>query len=82
MDDLERRMRAVISRVLEVDEGAIKDADRFVEDLEASSIQSIELVAGFEEEFDIEMIEDEALGVKSVGDAVGYVRGVVEKGGN
>ena len=81
MDDLERRIRAVISRVLEVDEGAIKDADRFVEDLEASSIQSIELVAGFEEEFGIEMIEDEALGVKSVGDAVRYVRGVVEKGG-
>ncbi|MHC4199629.1 MAG: acyl carrier protein [Planctomycetota bacterium] len=82
MDDLERRMRAVISRVLEVDEGAIKESDRFVEDLEASSIQSIELVAGFEEEFDIEMIEDEALGVKSVGDAVKYVRAVVEKGGD
>ena len=74
MDDLERRMRAVITRVLEVDEGAIKDSDRFVEDLEASSIQSIELVAGFEEEFDIEMDEDEALAVKTVGDAVGYIR--------
>ena len=80
MDDLERRMRAVIGRVLEVDEGAIKETDRFAEDLEASSIQSIELVAGFEEEFDIEMIEDEALGVKAVGDAVNYIRAIVEKG--
>jgi acyl carrier protein len=81
MDDLERRVRAVIGRVLEVSADAIKDSDRFVEDLDASSIQSIELVAGFEEEFDIEMVEDEALGVKSVGDAVGYIRNIVEKKG-
>ena len=77
MDDVARRVRAVVAGVLKVDEGTIKDADRFVEDLGASSIQSIELVAGFEEEFGIEMDEDEALGVKNVGDAVGYVRKIV-----
>lgn len=80
MDDVERRVRAVIARVLEKDEGAIRDTDGFVEDLEATSIRSIELVAGFEEEFDIEMIEDEALGVKTVGEAVKYIRAIVEKG--
>ena len=78
MDDLERRVRAVIARVLEIDEGAIKDEDRFVNELGASSIRSIELVAGFEEEFEIEMVEDEAFAVKTVGDAVKFIRGVVD----
>lgn len=74
MDDVESRVKAVIAGVLKINESTIKNTDRFVQDLGASSIQSIELVAGFEEEFDIEMDEDEALAVKTVGDAVGYIR--------
>ncbi len=77
MDDVERRVRTVIANVLKVDQNAPKDSDRFVQDLGASSIQSIELVAGFEEEFGIEMDEDEAFAVKDVGDAVKYIRNIV-----
>jgi acyl carrier protein len=44
-----------------------------VEDLGAESVQSIELVAAFEEEFDIDMDEEAALGVKNVGDAVKFI---------
>ena len=39
----------------------------------AESIQSVELLAAFEEEFDIEMDEEEALAVKTVGDAVDFI---------
>jgi acyl carrier protein len=46
---------------------------RFVEDLGAESIQSVELVAAFEEEFDIEMDDEEALAVKTVGKAVDFI---------
>jgi acyl carrier protein len=74
MDDVEGRVKSVIAAVLKVNESTIKDTDHFVQDLGASSIRSIELVAGFEEEFGIEMDEDEALAVKNVGDAVGYIR--------
>ena len=77
MDDLERRVKAVIARVLDVDEKAVKGSDRFVQDLGASSIQSIELVAGFEEEFGIEMNEDEALQIKNVDDAAKHIRNIV-----
>jgi acyl carrier protein len=77
MDDVERRVKAVIARVLKVDEAAIKDDARFVEDLGAESIQSIELVAEFESEFGIEMDEDDALSVKSVGAAVKHIRSIV-----
>ena len=51
----------------------VKDNSRFVEDLGAESVQSVELVAAFEEEFDIDMDEEAALQVKSVADAVGFI---------
>ena len=77
LDDIERRVRAVIAGVLSVEEGAIKPTDRFVQELGATSIQSIELVAGFEEEFDIEMDEAGALAVQTVGGAVEHIRKIV-----
>ena len=53
--------------------GAAQVTDRFVEDLGAESMQSVELVAAFEEEFDIELDEQESLDVKSVGNAVEFI---------
>jgi acyl carrier protein len=73
MSDVEARVKKVVSQVLNIAVDSIKDDSRFVEDLHAESIQSIELVAGFEAEFDIEMDEDEALNVKNVGDAVTFI---------
>ena len=67
------RIKKVTAELLKVDINSIKENSRFVEDLGAESIQSIELVAAFEEEFDIEMDEDAALAVKSVGDAVFFI---------
>ena len=52
---------------------------RFVEDLGAESIQSVELVAAFEEEFEIEMDEEAALQVKDVGTAVDFIAEVIEQ---
>jgi len=71
------RVRKVTAAVLKVDESAINESSRFVEDLGAASIQSIELVAAYEEEFDIEMDQDEALAVKTVGDAVKFIEKVI-----
>ena len=73
MSDVEQRTKKVIVELLKVDETDIKPESEFVKDLGAESIQSIELVAAFEEEFDIEMDEDAALQVKNVGDAVGFI---------
>jgi acyl carrier protein len=50
--------------------------DNFTEDLGAESVQSIELVAMFEEEFGIEMNEDAALAVQTVGEAVEFITDV------
>jgi acyl carrier protein len=73
MSDVEKRVKEVVARTLKVDPSRIAAESRFVEDLGAESIQSVELVAAFEEEFDIEMDEEEALEVKTVGKAIAFV---------
>jgi acyl carrier protein len=75
------RVIQVTARVLRIEPDEIKTGDSFAEDLGAESVQSIELVAMFEEEFGIEMDEDEALAVQSVGAAAEYIEGVCKQQG-
>ncbi len=81
MSDVAERIIKVTSETLKVDPGRIKDEMRFVEDLGAESIQSVELVAAFEEEFDIEMDEEAALEVKTVGKAISFITKMLEEEG-
>jgi len=74
------RIKKVVAELLKIEESRIQEVSKFVEDLGADSMQSIELVAAFEEEFDIEMDEDAALGVKTVGDAVTFIDKVISEG--
>ena len=76
-DDIAARIKKVTAAMLKVDESGIDESKRFVEDLGAASIQSIELVAAYEEEFDIDMDQDDALSVKTVGDAINFITKVV-----
>jgi acyl carrier protein len=73
MATVEQRVKAVTARVLNVDESEVKPESAFTTDLGAESVQSVELVASFEEEFGIEMDEDAALSVTNVGDAVEFI---------
>jgi acyl carrier protein len=81
MSDVADRVRRVVARTLKVDQARVTDKARFVEDLGAESMQSVELVAAFEEEFDIDMDEQAALGVKSVGAAVTFIQDVLDEQG-
>ena len=72
-DDIAARVKQVTAEMLKVERDKVTEASRFVEDLGAASIQSIELVAAYEECFDIEMDQDEALSVKTVGDAIAFI---------
>lgn len=73
-DVRERVIKAVVE-TLKVEPGQIRDESKFVEDLGAESMQGVELIAAFEEEFDIEMDEEEALDVKTIGTAVQFIEG-------
>jgi acyl carrier protein len=72
-EELKKRIKKVTAQVLEINESNIADGANFATDLGASSLQSIRLVAGFEEEFSIEMDEDKALEVQTVSDAVNFI---------
>lgn len=72
-DDVRERVIKVVAETLKLEPAQIKDESKFVEDLGAESMQSVELIASFEEEFDIEMDEEEALDVKTVGKAVDFI---------
>ena len=78
-EDVASRVKEVAARILKIDVDDIDDKAEFVKDLGAESVQSIELVAAFEEEFDIEMDEDEALDVKSVDTAIDFIAKVIEE---
>ncbi len=73
MATVEERVKAVTAKVLGVPIEGIKNEHDFTADLGAESVQSVELVAMFEEQFGIEMDETSALSVETVGKAVEYI---------
>jgi len=77
MSDVAERVKRVVAETLKVDIARVSDSSRFVEDLGASSMESVELVAAFEEEFDVDMDEQAALAVKTVGNAVVFIEKLV-----
>ena len=76
-----QRIVNVVSRVLEVDPETVKLESNFAFDLGAESIQSVELVAAFEEEFGIEMDEEAALSVDTVEGATDYISQICREQG-
>jgi acyl carrier protein len=81
MASVEDRVKEVTARVLKLDSNEIQPQQSFTEDLGAESVQSIELVAMFEEEFGIEMDEEAALSVSNVGDAAEFIAKVCKEQG-
>ena len=81
MATIEERVIAVTARVLNLDPSEINRQQAFTTDLGAESVQSVELVAAFEEEFGIEMDEDAALSVDNVGDAIEFISRVCREQG-
>jgi acyl carrier protein len=70
---IQERVMKVVSKVLNVDPNMVEPTSNFVFDLGAESTQSIQLVAAFEDEFQVEMDNESALKVQTVGDAVNFI---------
>jgi acyl carrier protein len=71
--DVASRVRKLIARLLDVDAARVTDHARFVEDLNAYSLEHVEIVLALEEEFDIEIPDQEAEKFGRVRDVVAYV---------
>ena len=72
--EIEARVRKVLSEQLAVDEGQVTPDARFAEDLNADSLDLVEAVLALEEEWSIDIPEEEMEGVKTVGQAVALVQ--------
>lgn len=72
-NDIRERVIKVIAKVLKVEVLEISDEANFIFDLGADSMQSLELVAAFEEEFEVELDESKALEVQNVRDAISFI---------
>jgi acyl carrier protein len=67
------KVKEIVSDELSVDLGIVTPQARFVEDLGADSLDVVELVMRFEEEFEIEIPDEDAEKITTVGDAVTYI---------
>ena len=70
----EERVKEIICEQLGVEENEVIPAAKFIEDLGADSLDTVELVMAFEEEFDLEIPDEEAEKITTVGDAIQYVK--------
>lgn len=68
------KVRAIIADVLNLDENEITEESAFVDDLGADSLDIFQIIMGIEEEFDIEIENEEAESIVTVGDAVEKIK--------
>ena len=71
---VEDRVKGIIAEQLGVEETEVIPAAKFIEDLGADSLDTVELVMAFEEEFDLEIPDEDAEKITTVGDAVLYIK--------
>ncbi len=71
--EIEGKVKAIIVDKLSVDENIITPEASFTKDLEADSLDTVELIMEFEKEFDISIPDDEAENITTVGDALAYI---------
>ena len=71
--NIEQKVKNIIADQLGVGEDEIKPGSSFIEDLGADSLDIVELVLALEEEFEVEIPDEEAENIKTVQDAINYV---------
>ena len=73
MSDVTTKVKAIIVDKLGVDESEVTTAASFTDDLGADSLDTVELIMEFEKEFDIQIPDDKAEKITTVGDAISFI---------
>ena len=74
MDEIESKVIKIISEQLGKEEAEVKLESNFIDDLEADSLDTVELVMALEEEFEIDIPDDSAEKIATVQSAIDYIR--------
>ena len=73
MSNIDERVKSIVVKQLGVKEEDVKNESKFIEDLGADSLDTVELVMGVEEEFDTEIPDEEAEKITTVQQAIDYI---------
>ena len=73
MSDISEKVKAIIIDKLGVDENEVTNEASFTNDLGADSLDTVELIMEFEKEFDVQIPDDKAEAITTVGDAVSFI---------
>jgi acyl carrier protein len=79
--DIESKVKKIVAEQMGVSEEEIKRETSFVNDLNADSLDTVELVMEFEEHFDLNIPDEEAEKIQTVGDAIDYIKKHLESNG-
>jgi len=82
MSELSDRIKTIISEQLMVDLEEVTDEASFVDDLGADSLDTVELIMEFEDEFGIEISDEDAEKISSVAEAIAHLEKLVERKGS
>lgn len=74
MSDIAERVKKIVVEHLGVEEDKVVEGASFIDDLGADSLDTVELVMAFEEEFSVEIPDDAAEKIQTVGDAVNFIK--------
>lgn len=74
MSDIADRVKKIVVEHLSVDADKVVEGASFIDDLGADSLDTVELVMAFEEEFSVEIPDDAAEKIQTVGDAVNFIK--------
>ena len=72
-EDVSNKVKKIVADHLGIDEAKVTEESSFIDDLGADSLDTVELVMAFEEEFDIEIPDDAAETIQTFGDAVKFI---------
>ena len=74
MSDVNERVKKIVVNYLGVEEDKVAEKASFIDDLGADSLDTVELVMAFEEEFGVEIPDDAAEKIQTVGDAIDFIK--------
>ncbi|VXD25847.1 acyl carrier protein (ACP) [Planktothrix serta PCC 8927] len=79
MSDTFEKVKGIVKEQLDVEEDKITPSANFIDDLGADSLDTVELVMALEEEFEVEIPDEDAENIKTVQDVVNYIKKNAEK---
>ncbi len=71
--DIANKVTEIVSQQLDVDKANVSEGSSFIDDLGADSLAIVELVLAFEEQFEIDIPDEDTEKIRTVGDAVKYI---------